>query len=293
MVAARLDRMFSAGGRCFDVAIDHGMVNEASFLNGIEDMAATVRIVAEAQPDVIQLTPGMVKHLHGVPGRRPALALRSDVSNVYGRELPRHTFSQLIDGIVEMAVVSDAVCVVVNLLQLPDQPELHHQCVRNIAALKRDCERAGMPLMIEPLVMAPNEKGGYMVDGDLVKITALVRQAAELGADIIKADPCTDPAEFHQVVEVASEVPVLVRGGGRETDEVVLERTAEIMRQGAAGIVYGRNVIHHRHPRRIIRALMALVHDPSTPLDTARAILAGDEPLPNGTHPHEAGLITR
>ena len=46
-----------------------------------------------------------------------------------------------------------------------------------------------MPLMIEPLVMQDNTNGGYMVDGNIDKILPLVRQAVELGADIIKADP--------------------------------------------------------------------------------------------------------
>ena len=43
-----------------------------------------------------------------------------------------------------------------------------------------------MPLMIEPLVFKPNvEAGGYQVDGDLEKILPLVRQAVELGADVM------------------------------------------------------------------------------------------------------------
>ena len=47
--------------------------------------------------------------------------------------------------------------------------------------------------MVEPLVLRDNaEAGGYMVDGDVDKIVPLVRQAAELGADIIKADPTDD-----------------------------------------------------------------------------------------------------
>lgn len=35
---ARLKRMFSEEGKCFDVAIDHGFFNEHSFLASIEDM---------------------------------------------------------------------------------------------------------------------------------------------------------------------------------------------------------------------------------------------------------------
>ena len=34
----RLNRLFAADGKCFDVAIDHGFFGEASFLAGIEDM---------------------------------------------------------------------------------------------------------------------------------------------------------------------------------------------------------------------------------------------------------------
>ena len=123
-----------------------------------------------------------------------------------------------------------------------------------------------MPLMIEPLVFKPNEEaGGYQVDGDLEKIKPLVRQAVELGADVIKADPTDDPEVYHEVIEVAGRVPVLVRGGGKVSDEEILRRTHALMAQGAKGIVYGRNVIQHANPRGMTQALMALVHDGVTP----------------------------
>jgi DhnA family fructose-bisphosphate aldolase class Ia len=54
---------------------------------------------------------------------------------------------------------------------------------------------------------------------------------------------------------------VLVRGGGRAPDEEILRRTEDVMRRGAAGIVYGRNVIQHERPAAMTRALMAIVHD--------------------------------
>ena len=152
---------------------------------------------------------------------------------------------------------------VVNLLLLPDQPELHAQCIENIGRLKPQCDRYGMPLMIEPLVMQ-SSASGYTVDGDLDKILPLVRQAVELGADVIKADPCDDVSQYRKVIQVASGRPVLVRGGGKASDEEILSRTYELMNQGASGIVYGRNVIQHKHPDKMTRALMAIVHDDAT-----------------------------
>ncbi len=265
-VTPRFNRLFAADGKCFDVAIDHGFFNEWSFLAGIENMHDAVATIVAAGPDAVQLTPGMARHLQDIPGPdKPTLVLRTDVTNCFGRTLPEVLFSQVVEAAVEQALALDAACVVVNLLLLPDQPDLVRQCIANISRLKPACERFAMPLMVEPLVMQPNEKaGGYMVDGTLEKIIPLVRQAAELGADIIKADPCDEIGDYHKVVEAASGIPLLVRGGGRVSDEQVLSRTKAIMDQGAVGIVYGRNVIQHAKPAGMTQALMAIVHDNAT-----------------------------
>jgi len=260
----RLNRLFNErSGRCFDVAIDHGFFNEASFLSGIEDLGAAVKTLVDAAPDAIQLTVGQAPILQSMPGRsKPSLVLRTDVANVYGSQLPRALFSRMIEKPVEQALRLDATCVVVNLFRIPEQPEVADQCIQNILKIKPECDRWGMPLMVEPLVFQPNAKaGGYMVDGDPGRIIPLVRQAVELGADIIKADPTDNVADYPKVIQTAGRIPVLVRGGGRVSDEEILRRTEGLIHAGAAGIVYGRNVIQHAHPARITRALMAVVHD--------------------------------
>jgi fructose-bisphosphate aldolase, class I len=267
MKTARLNRLFHPkSSRCFDVAIDHGFFNEHAFLAGIEDIERAVATLVAAAPDAIQLTVGQAPLLQALPGRqKPALVLRTDVANVYGKELPRRLFSRMIHSPVEQALRLDAASVVVNLFAIPNQPEVADQCIENVLRIKPDCDRYGMPLMIEPLVFRPNEQaGGYMVDGDVRKILPLVRQAVELGADIIKADPTDDVTEYHKVIEIAGRIPVLVRGGGKAADEEILQRTEALMQQGAAGIVYGRNVIQHQNPPGMTRALLAIVHDGAT-----------------------------
>ncbi len=260
----RLNRLFNAkSGRCFDVAVDHGFFNEGAFLTGIEDMPSAIATLVEAAPDAIQLTVGQARHLQAIPGRqKPSLVLRTDVANVYGKELPRTLFSRMIESPVKQALRLDAACVVVNLFQIPGEPEVADQCIDNILKLKPVCDDYAVPLMIEPLVFQSNaESGGYMVDGDPAKILPLVRQAVELGADIIKADPTEDVSVYHQVVKIAGGIPVLVRGGGKAPDEEILRRTEGLIQQGAAGIVYGRNIIQHANPAGMTRALMAIVHD--------------------------------
>ena len=273
MKSYRLNRLFNAqSNRCFDVAVDHGFFNEGGFLKGIEDIGAAVATVVEANPDAIQLTIGQAPVLQSLPGKaKPALVLRSDVANVYGTDLPDHLFSRVIEDAAEQAVRLDAACLVVNLFNIPGEPEVADDCIQNILDLKPQCDALAMPLMIEPLVFKPNaEAGGYQVDGDLEKILPLVRQAVELGADVIKADPTDDPADYHQIIQIAGRIPVLVRGGGRVSDEEILQRTYVLLEQGAAGIVYGRNIIQHANPAGMTRALMALVHEGATPKTAAK-----------------------
>jgi len=274
-VVPRLHRLLAADGRCFDVAVDHGLFNEPSFLGGIEDMAQAVHAVVTAGPDAIQLAPGQAPLLQGVPGpRKPALVLRTDVTNVYGKALPRHPFVRLLADAVVQALRLDAACVVANLFLLPDAADLHEQCIDNVARLRAACDRYGMPLMVEPIAMKAVGGGGLGVDGDPEKIVSLVRQAIELGADVVKVDPTDDVADFARVVTVAAGRPVLVRGGGKASEDEILRRTHALMQTGARGIVYGRNVIQHPNPAAMTRAFMAIVHEGATPR-AALAILHG------------------
>jgi DhnA family fructose-bisphosphate aldolase class Ia len=60
-----------------------------------------------------------------------------------------------------------------------------------------------------------------------------------------------------------------VRGGGKKPVETVFAEAAAYLAQGAHGLVYGRNIYQHPNPARIVRALMAMIHDGA---DDARAL---------------------
>ena len=270
--AYRLNRLFDPHSkRCIDIAVDHGFFGEPRFLGGIEDMPAVVESLVRAGPDAIQLTAGQAPLLQSRAGRdKPALVIRADVANVYGPEPPSVPFSLLVDDAIGQAVRLDAACVCVNVFDIPGMDDLRRQCLENVGALRGACDRAGMPLMVEPLVMK-HGGGGYEADGDADRIVALVRQATELGADLVKADPTDDLSAYGRVV-TAARVPVLVRGGGRVSDDELLSRTHAVLEQGAAGIVYGRNVIQHADPTGMVRALRAVVHEGAAPEVGAREL---------------------
>jgi len=54
---------------------------------------------------------------------------------------------------------------------------------------------------------------------------------------------------------------VLAGGSKAQSDEALLRTTQEVMKAGAMGVTYGRNVFQHRSPLLITRALKKVVID--------------------------------
>jgi DhnA family fructose-bisphosphate aldolase class Ia len=219
---------------------------------------------------------GVIKSLCHTTCFIEVLARLFEVATVVDRELREGRECVSATTAIIGALKADAACVVCNLLLMPGEPDLHRQTALNAARLRAACDHYGMPLMIEPLVLKPNEaKGGYQVDGNKKLIVPLVRQARELGADVIKADPTDNPDDYHEVVQ-AARCPILVRGGGKKPVETVFAEAAAYLAQGAHGLVYGRNIYQHPNPARIVAAFMAMIHRGAT-ADQALAIYRGDQ----------------
>lgn len=274
----RLNRLFHAESkRTLIVAIDHALFNNAAFLDGIENMETVVSTLADANPDAMLLSPGEAPHLQKLPGRnKPALMLRADTANFYNDVLPSsRLFCEAYEEAVEMAIRLDAACILLNLLQVDDFPEMLNQCVRNILRLKSICDRYGMPMGVEPLSFKKTNKGGMEGDLDPARVVTLARMAAELGADLIKTDSTDPEEEFHRVIEAASGVPVTVRGGGRASNREVLEHTEKLVAQGCAGLIYGRNIIQHDDPKGMTQALQAVLHKGETASSALKYIREG------------------
>jgi len=270
-----MNRLFTSKGKCLQVALDHGLANEPSTLTGMENMQQVVGVVAAANPDAMILTLGQAHWLQDLEQKpKPALVVRADAMNVYTVPMPKEVFCKFIDEAVEQALALDAAAIVVNLFWFPEQPDLHRQCLENIVRFKPQCERYGLPLIVEPMVLIPNDKGGFKTNSDIRRTVALARLAVELGADIVKADMDENIHEYHLVVEAASPRPLLPRGGARVPDQEILTRTFKLLQQGASGVVYGRNIYQHPHPERMVRACQAMIHDGAT-IAQAMAILEG------------------
>ncbi len=133
-----------------------------------------------------------------------------------------------------------------------------HDELQSFRQIRHDCERYGMPLVLwsYPRGSAIDAKGGK---NSLYAQDYAARVALELGADLVKlhepeADGSASPAPYatlredadertQRVVRSAGRTMVLFSGGTKNDDDnAVLAKIEFYMRNGASGVMFGRNM---------------------------------------------------
>lgn len=137
-----------------------------------------------------------------------------------------------------------------------------NQDFEQLRIVREDAERLGMPLVVwsYPRGSAIEAKGGkdsfYAVD-------YAARVASELGADVVKVNfpnptkRTNVPAAYDRevstqvaidaVVRSAGRTLVLISGGEKAGDEVMLTKAQESLDAGVTGLIFGRNVWQRDH----------------------------------------------
>ncbi len=125
--------------------------------------------------------------------------------------------------------------------------------LRELAA---EADRWGMPIMAEPIPVSFTEHAAHTLEN----VADGARISAEAGADFVKAQFVGSSDEYRAVVEGCF-VPVLALGGPlKPTPFDALVMAEQAVSAGARGVVFGRNVIEHERPDRMVAALVAIVH---------------------------------
>ena len=250
--AIRLRRLFDQGRNAVVVAIDHGLYIGPR--PGFENLAPVVDRLRGA--DAILLSPGMVPHVSSVFERRgaPAMIVRLNWGTQYATQWAyRESHSvPMISAAQAVALGADIVLVGMSIKTGSEAVDAENVAqVARCVAEKRD---AGVPIVGEVYPagheeIAPEERHEQISIGS--------RIAAELGADLVKT--FYTGARFAEIVR-STPVPILALGAQKLPREVdALELAASAVRDGARGVVFGRNVIGARSPERFLEALQEVV----------------------------------
>ena len=231
-------------GRMVVIAIDHGMT-----LGALDGLERTPEIFSEVAPwaDGILVSYGSLRR-HSDKLANTNAIWRCDGGwsplQLNGRELG--DYQLLFDA--EDAQVLGAKSVACMAIFGDERSE---KSIANLAALVRSARPLGLTVIGEVLF---SRKPSFKERCDAIHI------AAQLGADIIKAEHPGDQAEMNNLCRVAG-VPVLVLGGPkREDPAAALYLASDAVKAGAAGVAFGRNIWQRSNAAAWAQGLVEVVH---------------------------------
>ncbi|MDD5707101.1 MAG: hypothetical protein PHR35_14350 [Kiritimatiellae bacterium] len=259
-----MGRIFGARKRAVIVACDHGMFDGAHA--GMEDIPAMLARVGDG-PDAILLSPGMLGHAAGWFGRRaaPAAIVRLNYNSVFGFawKYEQAAIANLFQPEDAVAAGADAVLVCLTLKTGSEERDARN--AENFAALCARAHALGLPVVGEYF---PRKHLGQPPDEFQEEIAIGCRALAEFGADAIKTFYTRD---FRRIAE-SCPIPLLGLGAEKTPTDLDALRLAESqMRDGASGVVFGRNAIQATNPTKFVAALQAIVKDGASAAGAAAA----------------------
>ena len=226
--------------RALVVAFDHALV--LGPIPGTEDPVGQIRRFSEAQVDAVLLNLGLIRQFvdSPLPNPLPALIARIDWTTLWSA-MANHGEGRLRSSLLarpEDALRHGADAVLTYMVVGTGDTDFESKEIARTAEVARECERIGIPLIVESLARGQNVENPSAPRW-LLRHT---RMAAELGADAVKTDYTGDLASMRSVVGNCP-IPILVLGGSRQgSDEDALEAVRNAALAGAAGVFFGRNV---------------------------------------------------
>lgn len=270
----RLSRIINPeSGKSVSIALDHGLTSGP--LLGLINPLETLKDLLTADINAVVLSPGMAKILVECFAQdgRPALIVRLDWTNMFRLEKNygyKEGRTRLIAG-VEDAIRLGADAVLCYMFFGFNDPDHEAWEVEKSSKVIRSCEHFGMPCILEPMARGMKARE-HRYDPDMIKIQ--VRNAVELGADIIKTDYTGSKETFESVIQCCPK-PILIAGGPKsESIDDVLRMADGAVKSGAAGTLFGRNIFQANNPVGILNAIKSIVHHGTSIEDAANTYLS-------------------
>ena len=260
----RLNRILGGSERrALVVAFDHALV--LGPIPGTEDPLGKIRQFARADVDALLLNLGLIRQFADSPiaGPIPALIARLDWTTIWSA-IGQNGSGALHRALLarpEEALRHGADAVLTYLVVGTGDTEFEMREITRNAEVARECERVGIPLIVESLARGKDVRN----PGDPKWLDLHTRIAAELGADVVKTDYSGDVDSMRSVVKRCP-IPILVLGGSRHaSDKRALDVVREVAAAGAAGVFFGRNVFQAENMKTFLEQARAALDGAVSP----------------------------
>lgn len=254
----RLEKLFNKSDNAVIVAIDHGLFDGP--IPGMVNLNETAKKINPCIDGVL-LSPGMLKQLRSVFNYKgaPMPIVRLNWSSVYCFHWNYNDAYTVLAQTVEEAVANGAEIVLVSLTLQTGSEDIDTKNVELYSRLVNVADRLGIPVIGEYF---PTHSGEITKEQMHEQVYSCSRILSELGCDMIKTFYTHD---FKKVTE-SCPVPIFGLGAERKpTQFEALQLAADEIRDGAKGVVFGRNAMQVPDPAKFQEALCDVVKNMLSP----------------------------
>jgi DhnA family fructose-bisphosphate aldolase class Ia len=260
-IELRIEKLFNGKKNLVISALDHVM--EYGDQPGLENTEAAIKKCLTT--DALLLPRFMLKRYSRLLASRsfPVPVVRINWTSSFYYPLDYREGNTTIANTVEEAVQAGAEVVICSLFLEEDSAQSRERDnVEIFSEVVRQKEKLGIPLIGECYVVEHMDKTPDQLHA---KVKRVSRVMAELGADLVKTFYTGN--RFHEVVE-NTPVPIFTIGAEKlNTDLEVLKKAFDSVKQGARGIIFGRNIFMAEDPVRLIKALNDVINNDVLPED--------------------------
>ena len=234
--------------RTIILPMDHGVSDGP--IPGLVNMGEAITKVKEGGVDAIVIHKGIFMKYKDLIGDLPTL-IHISASTSLGNVLSKVTVATPKE-VADMGATG--VSIHINLGNKYDG-----EMLRDFGRVSRECNELGLPLLV---MIYPRD----LVDGEVKtftdpeRVAHAARLAFELGADIVKV-PYTGDADSFREVCAGVDIPVVIAGGAKGSEEAMLASIRDCVAAGAAGVSVGRNAFQADDVSGMIGKIKSAVYE--------------------------------
>lgn len=238
-------------GRCILFAASHG-TGATEIYKELEDTPAQVDAALSGGADCVLISCGFAGAATDVFRRFPQKGFVAKVSATSYVDVPR----EIVSTTVERAALCGADAVGV-LMQVT--PETERDVLTMVADLGEQCDKYGIPYVVEAEVPGAYGGRGWFPDDVVAYLRRSCRLAQELGADVIKTNWPGSSEGYAEVIAAVTK-PTVVAGGPLIGEDDLLAVIQGALEAGANGCSVGRNIFQADDPQAMAARIADLVH---------------------------------
>lgn len=202
-------------------------------------------------------------------GKYTGVVFQKGIAEKYNKEIKKSKVPLIVKlngktNLVKGDPISEQLCTVEEAIKLGASAvgytiyigsQFESEMFEDFAEIQQEAHEEGLPVIAWIYPRGKSIKGKS--SKELMAYAA--RTGLEIGADIIKLQYNGSPKDLKWAVKSAGKTKVVIAGGMKKSEALLMKQVKDIMNSGAIGLAIGRNVWQNKNPDKITNKLKKII----------------------------------